>query len=63
MNNELRRHVPDAGAEALVLLDADRTPLARPYEINLWETHDGLADSVQAPVDPADYNIDPLQHI
>ena len=46
-----------------VLLDADRTPLTRPYEINLWETHEGLADSVQAPVDPADYNLDPLTHI
>ena len=46
-----------------VLLDADRTPLTRPYEINLWETHEGLAASVQAPVDPADYNIDPLTHI
>ena len=46
-----------------VLFDADRTPLARPYEINLWETHDGLADSVQAPVDPADYNLDPLAHV
>ena len=46
-----------------VLLDADRTPLARPYEINLWETHDGLADSVQAPVDPAEYNLNPLAHV
>ena len=46
-----------------VLLDADRTPLTRPYEINLWETHEGLADSVQSPVDPADYNLDPLTHI
>ena len=46
-----------------VLLDADRTPLTRPYEINLWETHDGLAASVQAPVDPADYNLDPLTHV
>ena len=46
-----------------VLLDADRTPLTRPYEINLWETHEGLAGSVQAPVDPADYNLDPLAHI
>ena len=46
-----------------VLLDADRTPLPRPYEITLWETHDGLAASVQAPVDPADYTLDPLTHI
>ena len=46
-----------------VLLAADRTPLPRPYEINLWETHEGLADSVQAPLDPAEYGIDPLAHI
>ena len=46
-----------------VLLTADRTPLPRPYEINLWETHEGLADSVEAPVDPADYGIDPLAHM
>jgi hypothetical protein len=46
-----------------VLLAADRTPLPRPYEVNLWESHDGLADSVQSPVDPSDYSIDPLAHI
>jgi putative nucleotidyltransferase with HDIG domain len=46
-----------------VLLAADRTMLPRPYEVNLWESHEGLADSVQAPVDPADYSIDPLAHI
>jgi HD-GYP domain-containing protein (c-di-GMP phosphodiesterase class II) len=46
-----------------VLLAADRTPLRRPYEINLWESHEGLADSVQAPLDPAEYGIDPLVHI
>ena len=46
-----------------VLLAADRTPLGRPYEINLWESHEGLADSVQAPLDPAEYGIDPLAHI
>jgi putative nucleotidyltransferase with HDIG domain len=46
-----------------VLVAADRTALARPYEINLWEAHDGLADSIQAPVDPAEYDIDPLAHI
>ena len=46
-----------------VLLAADRVPLHRPYEINLWEAHEGLADSIQAPLDPAEYGIDPLTHI
>jgi HD-GYP domain-containing protein (c-di-GMP phosphodiesterase class II) len=46
-----------------VLLAADRTALARPYEVNLWEAHEGVADSIEAPLDPADYGIDPLTHI
>jgi hypothetical protein len=46
-----------------VLLGADRTALPRPYEINLWETHEGRADSVKAPLDPAEYGIDPLAHL
>ena len=46
-----------------VVLAADRAPLPRPYEVNLWESHEGLADSIQAPVDPADYNVDPLTHM
>ena len=46
-----------------VVLGADRTPLPRPYEVNLWESHEGLADSVQAPVDPVEYNVDPLTHM
>ena len=46
-----------------VVLSADRQPLPRPYEVNLWESHEGLADSIQAPVDPAEYNVDPLTHM
>ena len=46
-----------------VLLAADHAPIARPYEINLWETHEGVADSVHAPLDPAEFGIDPLSHI
>ena len=60
----VRAYAPDPYRPRVkVLLAADRTPLHRPYEINLWETHDGLADSVQAPLDPAEYGIDPLAHI
>jgi len=46
-----------------VVLAADRAPVPRPYEVNLWESHEGLADSIQAPVDPADYGVDPLAHM
>ena len=36
MNNELRRHVPDAGAEALALLDPDRGPIERPIRSEIF---------------------------
>ena len=36
MNNELRRHVPDAGAEALALLDADRGPIEAPIRSEIF---------------------------
>ena len=60
----VKAHAPDPYRPRVkVLLAADRTALARPYEVNLWETHEGVADSVEAPLDPADYGIDPLAHI
>jgi putative nucleotidyltransferase with HDIG domain len=46
-----------------VILAADRSPLERPYELNLWESPEGLPESVQAPVDPLEYGIDPLTHL
>ncbi len=36
MSNELRRHVPDAGAEALVLLDPDRGPIESPIRSEIF---------------------------
>ena len=46
-----------------VLLAADRTPIPRPFEVNLWEGHEGFAGAIQAPLDPAEYGIDPLTHM
>jgi putative nucleotidyltransferase with HDIG domain len=46
-----------------VLLARDRTPLERPYEVNLWEAPEGQPQAVQAPLDPAEYGIDPLTHL
>ena len=46
-----------------VIRGADQSTLAHPYEINLWEATEGQPDSVQAPLDPAAYGIDPLLHL
>ena len=46
-----------------VLFAADRTPIPRPFEVNLWEGHEGFAGAIQAPLDPAEYGIDPLVHV
>jgi putative nucleotidyltransferase with HDIG domain len=47
-----------------VLRGADGNDLERPYEINLWEAEEGQqSTSIQAPLDPALYGIDPLSHL
>jgi putative nucleotidyltransferase with HDIG domain len=45
-----------------VIIDRDGTRLDLPYEVNLWETTGEAPgpSSVAAPVDAADYHIDPL---
>ena len=35
-------------------------PLANPIEVNLWEMAEAQDNAIQAPLDPADYGIDPL---
>ena len=46
-----------------VLRGADGVDLQRPYEINLWERTEEQATSIEAPLDPALYGIDPLSHL
>ena len=43
----------------------DGTRLDLPFDRNLWEParDGGPADSVEAPVDPADFGIDPLNYL
>jgi putative nucleotidyltransferase with HDIG domain len=45
-----------------VLFDRDRTRLARPYDVLLWDTpaESNGPSTIAAPVDPADVGIDPL---
>ena len=45
-----------------MLIDRDGKRIDLPYEINLWETSEDpqRPASVVAPLDPADYQFDPL---
>jgi putative nucleotidyltransferase with HDIG domain len=59
-----RAYAPDPYRPRVkVLLAADRTPVSRPFEVNLWEEHEGFAGAIQAPLDPAEYGVDPLTHM
>jgi hypothetical protein len=46
-----------------VVRGADKRDLERPYEINLWEATDEQATSIEKPLDPAEYGIDPLSYL
>jgi putative nucleotidyltransferase with HDIG domain len=59
-------HAPDPHRPRVrVLIAKDGTRLDLPHDRNLWEGSAdlGTADSVEAPVDPAEYGIDPLNHL
>jgi hypothetical protein len=63
----LRAHAPDPfRPKVRVLFGPDGSRLDIPYDINLWEAAEGgtaRASSVIAPLDPADYKIDPLTFV
>jgi putative nucleotidyltransferase with HDIG domain len=61
----LHVHAPDPHRPRVrVLFSADGARLELPFERNLWELQRDVSDvdlqTVAAPVDPADYNLDPL---
>jgi putative nucleotidyltransferase with HDIG domain len=61
-----RVHAPDPFRPRVrVLFGRDGEPLQVPYDRNLWESPGGeaAATSVAAPLDPADYGVDPLAHL
>jgi len=60
----LKAYAPDPyRPQVRILLGADRQPLPQPEDLNLWEVDESQVRSIQAPVDPADYGIDPLIHL
>jgi HD-GYP domain-containing protein (c-di-GMP phosphodiesterase class II) len=46
-----------------VVRGADGADLQRPYEIDLWDATQEQSTSIEAPLDPALYGIDPLSHL
>jgi hypothetical protein len=62
----LQVHAPDPyRPKVKVLFAADGSRLEIPHDVNLWEAEIGSrhGSSVIAPLNPADYGIDPLTFI
>jgi putative nucleotidyltransferase with HDIG domain len=57
----MKAHAPDPYRPRVrILMTADEMPLANPVEVNLWEMEGEQDNSIQAPLDPSEYGIDPL---
>jgi hypothetical protein len=46
-----------------VLIDSTGKRIEHPMELNLWESREGDPQSIEAPLDPADYDFDPLSYL
>jgi hypothetical protein len=46
-----------------VLMGSDGSRLERPFDVNLWDAREGEPQTVQAPLDPAAFEIDPLTYL
>jgi HD-GYP domain-containing protein (c-di-GMP phosphodiesterase class II) len=56
-------HAPDPYRPRVRVLLDDAGARVRPRELNLWETLEGEARTIVAPLDPAGYDIDPLTYL
>jgi putative nucleotidyltransferase with HDIG domain len=60
----LKTYAPDPYRPRVrVLVDRTGQKAERPRELNLWEVREGEPQSIEAPVDPAAYDFDPLTFI
>jgi putative nucleotidyltransferase with HDIG domain len=60
----LKIYAPDPfRPQVRLLFDASGTAITRVRELNLWEQHPDEPRSIEAPVDPAVYDIDPLTYL
>ena len=60
----VRTYAPDPYRPRVrVLITKQGVKLERPYDVNLWEAPEGGPTTVQAPVDPATCEVDPLSYL
>ena len=60
----VRTYAPDPYRPRVrVIMNKEGAKLDRPYDLNLWESDEGQPTTVQAPLDPAVYQIDPLTYL
>ena len=60
----LRTHAPDPYRPRVrIVIGRDGTRLEQPIDRNLWEAQEGSSNAIQAPLDPAQFGIDPLIHL
>ena len=60
----IKTYAPDPyRPQVRVVASSEGVALERPYNINLWEAVEGQAQSVQAPLDPALFEFDPLSYL
>lgn len=60
----LKAYAPDPYRPRVkVLTRPDGQKLEHPYDVSLWDAHEGQPRSIQAPVDAAEAGIDPLAYL
>ncbi len=60
----LKTHAPDPYRPRVrVLIDRTGRKVEHPLELNLWEVREDEPQSIEAPLDPAAYDIDPLRYL
>ena len=60
----LKTYAPDPYRPRVrLLMDRAGAKVVRVRELNLWEAPEGEPQSIQAPLDPADYDFDPLTYL
>ena len=60
----IRTYAPDPyRPQVRIIIDRHGDKLDRPIDLNLWEAMEEQQARVEAPLDPADYQIDPLTYL
>ncbi|HEV8396828.1 MAG TPA: HD-GYP domain-containing protein [Vicinamibacterales bacterium] len=60
----LKAYAPDPYRPRVkVLTRPNGQKLEHPYDVSLWDTHEGQPQAIQAPVDVGDLGIDPLSYL